>query len=88
MANICGIQHGAGEGNRTPVVSLGSLRINGFLPFSHKFHAAHLRNEAGFEAEHSPSLPQLYRTEFGPETALARCRGLTTNAKDCAHGLR
>jgi hypothetical protein len=67
------ISAGAGEGNRTPVVSLGSLSCRGFLPVFRKSSAAQWQNIAGFKVEHRPSLPHLYRAdEIGPRTSCKR----------------
>lgn len=85
MANISRIEAGAGEGNRTPVVSLGSLCSRGFLRFFRLNQGEQKRAKACRFREQVAYLPQVYRTRNGPESACAAEPALTTR-RDVRHG--
>ena len=76
MARISRIETGAGEGNRTPVVSLGSLGSRAFLRIFRGNKGEQKSPIACQFREQVDCLPQFYRTRNGPETALARCPAL------------
>ena len=62
MAKNQGMGNGAGEGNRTLVVSLGSVRRQAFLPNFAKSYLEHSRIIASQYPEHQRRLPRRYRT--------------------------
>jgi hypothetical protein len=66
MADFCA---GAGEGNRTLVVSLGSLRGRGFPPFSRPAIPELNTNISGIERELPAPIPRRYRTPTARLTA-------------------
>ena len=82
MANIHGIEGRAGEGNRTPVVSLGSVRSHAILPIFARKIVDQSASESRTFREQAGCLPQLYRN--GPETRLQPRPALTTRRGDFA----
>lgn len=76
MANIRYIESGAGEGNRTPVVSLGSVSNGAILPIFWRKRLDQSAPESRTFREHGGCLPQLYRTQNGPQQCWKHCAAL------------